>query len=57
MLPTAEFAYNNIASKSTKLSPFHMELRRHPVAGPSNIQSSTDTDLNEVAWDQWNAQE
>ena len=57
MLPTAEFAYNNIASELTKFSPFYMELGRHPLAGPSNIQPSANTDLNQIARDRWNAQE
>ncbi|PCH36720.1 ribonuclease H-like protein [Wolfiporia cocos MD-104 SS10] len=56
-LPTAEFAYNNAASETTKNSPFYVELGRHPNAGPTDLRPTTNADLNQIAQARWAAQD
>lgn len=56
-LPTAEFAYNNAASETTKNSPFFVELGRHPNAGPTDLKPTQYSDLNQFAYARWSAQE
>lgn len=59
LLPTAEFAYNNVASETTRHSPFFVELGRHPLAGPSDqeLPRTVNPDLNDIAHERWKAQQ
>ncbi|PCH34867.1 hypothetical protein WOLCODRAFT_79174, partial [Wolfiporia cocos MD-104 SS10] len=52
LLLAVEFAYNNTASETTKNSPFLVELRRYPHAGPANLTASSNADLNDIALSQ-----
>ena len=57
LLSTAEFAYNNLAHKSTKNTPFFLEYGRHPRAGPIVNKVFKSTDLNDIMKTRHEAQE
>jgi hypothetical protein len=56
-LPSAEFSYNNVAHKSTKLSPFYVEYGMNPRMAPDAVGKLVHPSLEGLFHDRIEAQE